>query len=262
METKFADYTWGTYEMVNPALIVVDHSFQREQKKDVIQAIAENPDPRAFGVPVCFRRDNGVFYCADGQQRIAGVMASKQRPKEIPIVWFPMPGVKEEAEIYWLINVFRKQLTPLEKHKGAVVAEHPADTTIAKVVDELGYSIGKSTGSSRSIGAIGALHSIYNLGGEQLLRDTLVVVANAWPDNRAAFERKLLRAVADIVDRDHKNGGYSRPKLTSALGAVTPGAIGRKAEEIHFDIGTSKEESTKRAIFALCPTLKPRKARG
>ncbi len=260
MESKFGEYKWGTYEMVNPALIVVDHAYQREQKKDVIQAIADSPDPRAFGVPVCFRRDNGVYYCADGQQRIAGVMASKLRPKEIPILWFPMPGVQEEAEIYWLINVFRKQLTPLEKHKGAVVANHPADTTIAKVVDELGYSIGRNQ-SSRSIGAIGALHSIYNLGGEQLLRDTLVVVTTAWPDNRSVFETKLLRAIAEIVDREQKNGGYSRSKLTTALGVVSPGAISRKAEEIHFDIGTSKADSTKRAIFALVPVLRPKKER-
>lgn len=244
------DFEWGTYEMVDPRTIVIDHAFQRDQKQSVIAAIAANPDPRAFGVPVCFRRDNGILYCADGQQRIAGILASEKPPRTIPVVWHPMPGIKEEAEIFWLINVFRKSLSPLEKHKGALVAQHPADIAIAAVIDDLGFSISKS-GSPKAIAAISALHDIYNLGGEDLVRDTIVLVSHAWPENRAAFESQLLRVVSEIVDARNKNGGYERQKVTTALARTTPAAISRKAEEIHFDQGTSKKESLRRAIKAL-----------
>ncbi len=247
-------FQWGDYRMVDPRLIVVDHTFQREQKTSVIEAVAANPDPRAFGVPVVFERDNGVLYCADGQQRIAGILACETPPRQIPVVAFKLGSVKDEAHVFYLINVFRKGLTPLEKHKGAVVAQHPANVAVQKIVESLGFGIGTSrSGSGKQIGAISGLMAIYNAYGELVLRDTLVLVSSAWPNDPKAFDTHLLRAVGRAVAESHTdpNANYERQKTQAAFTRTTPANIMRKAEEIHFEQGTTKRESLRRAIYAL-----------
>lgn len=246
------EWKWnGTLEMVDPVMIVTDHRYQRPPKTGLIDQIASNPVPEAFGVPVCFRRSNGVLYCADGQQRIAGILASEKPPRLIPIVWFPIEGVEHEAEIFVRINVYRKSLTPIEKHHGSVTAKDPAALAIARAVESVGFSIGFNTGSSRSIGAISALNYVYNLIGEDGVKQVLVQVREAWPDDRKSLEASLLRIVADVIKEATDNGGYQRSRVTAALKRTTPAALFRKAEEIHFDQGTSKRDSLRRAVTAL-----------
>lgn len=242
----------GTFEMVDPAAIVFDHTYQRPDHLGLQAHIAANPVPAAFGVPVCFKRPNGVFYGVDGQQRVKGLLQAESPPRLIPVVWFPTPaGIESEAEIFVLINEFRKQLTALEKHKGKVVALDPAAVAIARAVDAVGFSIGKST-SSRSVGAVGALNYTYNLLGEWGISQLLVGVRDAWPDDKGALETKLLHVLADVIE-EHKNSkaGFNRQKFSRALALTTTGAIKRRAEDIHHERGKGRRESLRSAIAEL-----------
>lgn len=245
------DWKWnGTLEMVDPRLIVVDHRYQRPQHAVLIAAIAANPTPEAFGVLVCFRRDNGVYYCADGQQRLAGVLASEDPPRLVPVVWFPVNAVAHEAEIFVRINEFRKALSPLQKHIGKTEAKESAALGINRAVELADFSIGHGP-SGRSIGAISALNYAYNLIGEDGVTQLLVVVREAWPEDRKGLDTILLRVLSDVIKEQRDNGGYVRSKTVRALKHTVPAAIFRKAEEIHFDQGTSRRESLRRAIKAL-----------
>lgn len=241
------EWQWGERRMVDPRVIVIDHRFQREQKKDVIEAIASNPDPRAFGIPIVFERDNKVLYCADGQQRIMGVLNSPEPPRRIPVEVFQLDSIKDEAEVFWLINVFRKSLTPHEKHKGGLVAEHPANVAIERVVSELGLSIGP-TRSPKQIGAISALHQVYNRSGEETLRDTVLLASRSWPDDARAFDTLILRSLGRLVAEYKANGIYDRQKMQDGLAKTSPVKIQKKAEEVAYDTGKTKAESCFRAI--------------
>ncbi len=245
------DWKWnGTLEMVDPRLIVVDHRYQRPPHANLIAAIAANPTPEAFAVLVCFRRDNGVYYCADGQQRLAGVLASEDPPLLVPVVWFPVNGVAHEAEIFVRINDYRKALSPLQKHTGKVTAEEPAALAINRAVTLAGFSIGH-TPSGRSIGAVAALNYAHDTLGEDGVTQLLVLVREAWPEERKALDTILLRVLSDIIKEQRDNGGYARSKTVGALKRTVPSAIFRKAEEIHFEQGTSKRESIRKAIKVL-----------
>lgn len=243
MTTKWWD---GTIEMIDPRLIVIDHRFQRPEKESLIDAIAANPLPMAFGVPVCFKRDNGVFYCADGQQRIKGVLKSANPPLLIPTVWWTVAGVQHEAEIFVRINEYRKQLSPHEKHVAKLVAKDPASVAIERLVETAGLSISNRSGSTRTIGAIAGLHYVYNVAGEEGALQTLCVLRDAFPDDRRAFDTVLIRVIGDIVA--NANGSLSRAKLTQALAKTTTGKLTRRAEELHFKLGTSKRESLRTAV--------------
>lgn len=249
------NWNWGEYRMVNPRLIVVDHIYQRPQKQDVISWVAANPDPRAFGVPVMFERSNGVLYCADGQQRIQGVLESESPPKEIPVVSFKMNDVISEAHVFFLINVFRKSLSPLEKHTSAVVAAHPAAVGVERVVSSLELSIGRSTGHPKRIGSVSALRSIWDRSGEEVLKDTLVL-ASSWPDyDSKRFDAFLLRALGNIVSDAHARGKYDRQKFEAALSKTNPSKILRKSEEIHYEAGTTRVKSIEMALRQTNPIL-------
>lgn len=240
---------WGSHEMVDPTLIVVDHLYQRPEKPALIQRIGANFDSMLFGRPICFKRDNQMLYCIDGQQRIAGAVAAGLR--EVPIVSFSLVGVQREAAIFVEVNEARKALTGMEKHRGKVVAKDPAALSIERAVEKAGYSIAINHDSPRAISSVGALGYAHGLIGEAGVVQILTVAREAWGDDKKATQTQILRSLADIVDAQTKNGGYNRTRLVSSLGKTSPARILRKAEEIHFEQGSPKQESVRRAFKAL-----------
>lgn len=240
----------GTVEIVDPAKIIVDHRYQRPRYEHLIAEIAAAPNPLLFGVPVCVKLAgvNGIYYCVDGQQRLAGLLASEKPPREIIVLVVATVSLRDEAEIFVLINEWRKQLSPIERHTGRVVAEHPEALAVARAIETAGLAVSKSP-SSRSFGAISAAYEILRVGGEECLLQTLIVARDAWPDDKKGLDRNLIRVIGQIINT--QNGGYNRQKLTAALAKTTPAAIFRKAEEIHFDQGVGRLDSIRRAIKAL-----------
>lgn len=242
----------GKFEMVDPRLIVIDHQYQRDEKSDLIAAIAANPTWEAFGAVVLFLR-NGVYYCGDGQQRTRGLLASESPPLLVPAIVYDLGAVRREAEIFVIINRFRKALSAWEKHHGLAAAGDPAVLAINRTLEKAGYSLGGAGGtpSPHRIAAIGAVSKIYARGGEEVLLQTLVQAREAYPNDRRALQARFLCTLGEIVEERFRNGGYNRQKLTGALKQTDPGALARKAEQIHFDQGTGSNESLRKAFKAL-----------
>lgn len=242
----------GTFEEVDLNMVVVDHRYQRDLKPALVAAIATDPRWELFGVPVLFKRENGMLYCADGQQRITGMKQTKEPPKTIPAVWFPVKGLDDEAAVFVHINEFRKSLTALEKHKGKIVAKDPSTLAIERAVEVAGLTVGGPAGStdgSRTIGAVSSLYSIYNDLGEEGLVQTLIVCRDAFPDDSGAFISPIMRGIAEIIAE--QNGDYERQKLTRALQRTSVPQVLRKTEELRFDLGGSRQRNVRRAIKTL-----------
>lgn len=255
----------GNFELVDPRTIVMDHRYQRQPKNMLIQTIAQAPSWEAFGVPVCFRRSNNMLYCADGQQRIAGVMKSEKPPKLVPIVWFDIQDVQEEAEVFVHINEWRKALQPIEKHRSKIVAGDPAALAIEKAVTQAGFTIDTGVGSgvanARTVQAVAGVGVIYNRIGEEGLLQTLTVIKDAWPDDPTAVTTHILRGVAELIEEQGEN--YNRTRLVSALRKTTPVKVMRKADELRYKFGGSLLTNVRNAFAdPLLSGLKlPREAR-
>lgn len=243
------DLDWGKQEMVDPFSIVVDHKYQRQEKPSLIQRIGANFDPMLFGRPICFVRENEMRYCIDGQQRICGAKAAGLR--SIPVISFQLVGVQREAEVFVAVNEARKALSGLEKHRGKVVAKDVAAIQIERAVDTAGFSIGVNYQSPRSIASVGALGYAHKAIAEDGIVQLLTVTREAWGDDRKAVDGSIIRTLTDIIDGQSKNGGYNRNKLVTALKRTTPAQLLRKAEEFHFEHGTSKGASLRNAFKAL-----------
>lgn len=253
----------GSFEMVDPHVILIDHLYQRGEKSSLIDAIASNPRWEMFGVVTCFVREREVngkktrlFYAVDGQQRIRGVLRSEAPPAAVPVVWYSVNDVRDEAAVFVRINEFRKALSALEKHKGKLIAKDPAATAIERAVELAGFTIGDSNAKhedSRTIHAIASLNWVYNLIGEEGVTQTLVQVREAWPDDKAGTEATMLKAIASIIAEQQSgtNGGYNRATLTRKLQSTSPSAVTRKAEALRFDMGGSRAVNLRRALKAL-----------
>ncbi len=242
---------WGTHEMVDSHMIVVDHKYQREQKPHLISQISGNFDPMLFGRPICFKRNPSVFYCIDGQQRIAATKDIDPPIRLIPVVTFPAVGVQREAEVFVRINEFRKALSGLEKHTGKIVAKDPAALQIERAVEKAGYSIGMNHPSPRSISAVGALGYANERIAEDGLVQLLTVVREAWGDDRKSLDGVVIKTLADIIEGQVTNGGYKRSVLVKGLSRTTPAQLLREAERLHFEHGTTKMASLRNAFKSL-----------
>lgn len=239
----------GTFELVDPRLIVCDHRYQREEKEGHIARITSQFDWREFGVIVCSKRDNGVFYAIDGQQRLNAALKLAVPPKTVPVVWFPFVAVEEEARRFTGMNELRKALQPIEKYKSRLVAKDPVALGMARALETAGYSIGYNDDSPRTIGAVIAAQRIYTELGEDGLALLLIISRDAWDDDKLGISAPILHGLCDVAMES--NGGFERAKLTTALKRTTPARIMRKADELTYKIGGNKRQNVRLAFKEL-----------
>jgi hypothetical protein len=238
----------GEFRLAPPEPLIVDHGFQREEKPALIGRIASAFDWRAFGVLTAFERATGELYLADGQQRRAGALACPTPPIVVPIVVYPVSAngrseAEIEAAVFVAINEYRIALNSFEKHRAKVVARDPATLAIEAAVARAGFTTGRSWGGdSHTIGAVSTLRWAYNYASEEGLESTLLVIRDAWPDDRQALTARIIRLVALlVVDVGDPT------KVTKGLARTTPVRLMRKAEELRFAMGGSPEKNLRRA---------------
>jgi hypothetical protein len=239
----------GTFELVNPALIIIDRRYQRDERPQLVASISAHAAWEPFGVVICAKRVNGVLVALDGQQRLAGLLSTLNPPKRIPVIWFPVASIEEESRIFSIINEARKAVLPLEKHKARLVQKEPFAMAIARAAEKVGFSIGTGGQDPRTIKAIAALNWVYNEIGEEGLVQVLTVIRDAWPNENSATSPFILKGVSELVAE--ANGGFNRHRITSALAKHTAGSYIRKADELKFDVGGSKQSNIRRAFKVL-----------
>lgn len=243
----------GTFELLDPSLIVIDHKYQRPEKWDLIAKISGEPEWAAFGVVLCSKRKlpnkGALYYCLDGQQRLQGVLTSAVPPTTVPVLWFPVGSQIEEARLFSIVNEQRKAVNALEKYHSHMTMQDPRYLQITSAVERAGHTIGHS--GERTIGAMEGLQSIYNKTGEQGVFVCVSAIGIAWPDDKMGRSTWILRALGDILADAQSNGGMSVAKLGGSLSKTTPGRILRKAEELRFEMGGSKRENVRRAFKTL-----------
>lgn len=239
----------GNFALVDPAEIHFDRKYQRDQNWPLITTIGQNPIWPAFGVVICAKREyaKGLLYALDGQQRLTGVMSAENPPAQVPVVWFPVKTVAEEATLFDVINTNRKAVAALQKFKARVTAENPVYTRIAAAIERAGYALGAAS-DAHTISAVGALETVYNAVGEEGVYVALAAHRQAWPDENAPTAT-LLVGLADVMA--DMNGNLGVDGLSKALARTTPGRLMRKAEAIRYDQGGSKRAALRKAFKTL-----------
>jgi hypothetical protein len=203
-----------------------------------------------------------MTYVADGQQRIAGILQSEKPPAKIPIVWFELEDLEDEAAVFVAINEYRKALQPIEKHKGKIIARDESTLAIERAVAKAGFTIdnyvGTGAAGARTIQAVAAVNWIYNRIGEEGVLQALTCIREAWPDDRDGITAHMLRAVGGLIEEQGDN--YNRTRMITALKKTQPHLVMREASRLELVTGGSKGTRVRFAFANLAGLKMPKDA--
>lgn len=238
----------GTFELVDPSLILIDTRYQRPEKETLVAQIGKEFDWASFGTVSCYKR-NGKYYAVDGQQRLKAASTLKPPVKEVPCIVFPEADLTREAHTFLDIQINRKAVSPFEKHKAELIAKVPSALAIQRAVEHVGFQITSGDYNPNSVYAIRSLHYIYTLLGEEGVVQTMTQIRDAWPGDPTGTRTQILRGVADVIAE--KGDRYDRAAMTKALKRTAPADVLRKAREHRYNMGGSMQVNIRRAIKTL-----------
>lgn len=141
--------------------IHLDRSYQRSPKPSRVNNIAKNWQWEAFQRIVVVMRENGDFFCVDGQHRL---LAAKKRAdiSLLPCLAYKSQGIDHEAYLFLLLNgsegAGRGPMTAFEKLQAEIITGDKTAIAIKKACDELGIEIKK--GGTRSSGTVACVKAL------------------------------------------------------------------------------------------------------
>jgi hypothetical protein len=155
---KVTRYGWGVkdepgyFAMIDKNKIVIDRSYQRDLNKSKVLGIASDWSWIAFGVISIAIRD-GVYYCINGQHRVAAAM-KRSDIRQLPCIVFNTQSPKEEAAGFLNNSTLSKPISSYAKFKAAVIAEDKTALFVSNLLNKYQLKVSESDTPS-SIRAIG-----------------------------------------------------------------------------------------------------------
>ena len=118
---------------------------------------------------------------------------------------------------------------------------------IQDVVDALGYRIDLkgTSGAVNSISAVGALEELWQQGQEELLRRTLTLTRQTWPEQRRANDRKFLLGIGRFITFQKT---FLEDRFVLQLASLDPEHVVRKARDLQMTYGQSLTTNLVRGI--------------
>lgn len=209
-------------------------------------------DPALVGTLCVSRRSATKFALIDGQTRHEAM--TRLSIDEWSAVIYEGLTPAQEAALFYKFQTKRRNMLSQNVFKAKVYAEEPQAVAINKVVEDCGFFIGNPVNGGGSIPATGALTFVYQgtvsgKRGEQtedpdLLRDTLMVIKNAWPQlPLTAKSAAMIKGLGWYLARDHDGGprdvDVDLDRLEQRLAKTTPSDLARKADMMREAKGMS-----------------------
>ncbi len=183
------------FAMIPPSDLKVDKSYQRDET-NLVETIGKNFNPLAFAVAIVAERPDGTLYLVDAQQRTKGaVIAGKEL---VPCIIHKSDGRETEAKLFKYLNVFRRNVTPIELFNAALTEGDEEAVAINKAVLEAGFKIARRSNMGKAwpyIAAIEQLKLIFSQGGPEGIEGVLNLVNLLWPQQDEALRRESLRGL-------------------------------------------------------------------
>lgn len=182
-------------KMIPVDQLQIDHEYQRSNHEKHISKIAAEFDYHDFSVLVVSRR-GARYYVIDGQQRAAAAVV--KGIKRVPCVVVKKLDSKQEAQHFIAINSKRKRVTAIETFNAKVHSGDPDANEIHKIVSNAGLFLRRDNNPT-SIVCVGALEKVYLRYGSLVLRDTLHILQDVWPDQLEAMRNEMVFGMAMVV---------------------------------------------------------------
>lgn len=199
---------------VDLASLGIDTSYQREVSALRAKRIAQAFNPFCLQVLLVGRRKDDSLWIVDGQTRRQALMMLG-----IQKAWamlFDSSGPEEEANIFRIINLERKAITPLERFHACIAAKDPTSLAIQEELDICGARLSKGSNNWTCAGVISlkCVAVVQDLYQWKVLKRTLDCIRESFENREdrfrnAATQGDFLKAVGYVLSRC-KSLNYSR----------------------------------------------------
>ena len=208
--------------LVPVSLIKVDHrSYQREEKRHVIQMVKEWDDSQCTLLLVNYRSKEGWFYAIDGQHRAvaATILGIEYLACEI----FIDLTVEEEAKRFLYYNPGTKSLSPFDTFKANVCWGEENDTAIKKVCDDYGIAIIDRKNKSKVLRSVPVARSVYRNGGTSALKWIFSLIEEAhWENYKESYSADMLAGLSAVYHKYSNNLLEARKNIVAFMIASNP----------------------------------------
>lgn len=154
---KYSKSMFGEEKWIPIEQIKVDISVQRELQESHVNKILKKFDPNAFGRLTVSKREDGFYYCSDGQHRLN--VARRLGFKEVPCIVINNYTIKEEGENFIKVNEMSAKVSMLDKYRIGVSCEMEDWIRVKEVLDYAGLEAG--TGVNK-VSCISVIYKIIN----------------------------------------------------------------------------------------------------
>lgn len=231
---------------VNVDDLFIDENVQREVDEARHKIFHTDWNWDLAEVPTVTQRRNGTLVVTEGQHRVLRRKETAPHSHLWVVKRTGESGTAAEAGTAQGIARGRRGHSALAQWDLRLHAGDPYITAGDKVLAELGLVMGPNTGVS-GIAAANAVTAVLTGGrrtpdeGEALLRATLLILAQAWPDDYAPgtrWEGTLVRAVSHLIETNP--GIVDTRRLTAKLSTTSSAETWLKRAKDRTQPGSSR----------------------
>lgn len=247
--------------------LFIDPNVQRALNENWVKKLVKNFDPDKFGIIVVSERGPGKYVVIEGQHRIAAVRSLFNDENQL-VECKVHRGLKthEEAALF-LAETDKLGMNSMVKFKQKVRAMDPEAVAINQIATQEGYVI-DTYYSCGHLSCVSALLAIYRgfgpadsgIKNEALLRQTLIVLREAWPEEVVAMNAYIVSGVAlliasrgkvldyqDLIQkmRMSKGGAAALMGRARGLAAIVGGRLNHAVADVLVDLYNKNRRTNK-----------------
>ena len=188
-------------------------------------------NPELLGIIDVSDRGDGTFAIVEGQHRWAAAREAHPDRDGVHLVCLVHTGLTttDEAHLFHQIDVRRRRaLSGWDRWKARRGAGDPVVAEIEAVVTSHGL-LGDPAPRDRSVAATKTLETVYELGGQQLLSNTMLILTRAYRITRDAYDGNLIHGLALILHHYDLVDELNIDRLVTALEGIAPRQIKARA---------------------------------
>lgn len=214
-------------DVVPASRMFVDRAYQRPLDDLRVALLVDKFDPTMLGVIEVSARDDGRFAIVDGQHRWA--LVKEVRGADAPVVCNVHRGltVADEARLFYEIDRGRRVLTGWDRWWAKRGSGDPTVLAIEKAVVAHDLTI-SDRGQDGCVRATKALTDIFELGGVELLDETLQIVLAAFGPAMDALDGAILYGTALLLAH-YGHSELSAERLIAQMQTIAPRQLKARA---------------------------------
>jgi hypothetical protein len=144
------------YREIDKHLLRVDHSYQQPEKPSQIRSLERSWNSAAVVTLLVGERKDESLWIIDGQQRWAAAM-SNPAVTVLPCMVVQSTGPKMEAELFWLVDVGRRDVSAIDKFRARLAFGDERAWFVQDSLDLFGLKLSRGAKNKNEVNCIEVL---------------------------------------------------------------------------------------------------------